>query len=115
MSAQTGSGIGVAIKREMDRLGWTGADVQRHARVDPTSLSMFKLGRRTPRIPVLQRLADAFGVDLVTLLGSTDSAPRPRSESCGTKRRARKTNNRVLKARSAPKSPAIARRSGATR
>lgn len=114
MTAQTGSAIGAAIKREQDRLGWTGEDVRKASGVDPTSLSMFKLGRRVPRIPVLERLAKAFGVPLAALLGPIAPASS-RVRSSDTSPSSRKSTRRGRNKRAAAHSPDISRASRSRR
>lgn len=62
--------LGAAIKGERDRLLWRGADVWKAARVDPTSLSMFERGERSPRLDVLAKLAGGMGVSLRITFGA---------------------------------------------
>jgi len=57
------------LKECRDALGWSQAQLARYAGLEPSAISHFETGRRTPSIANLIKLADALTVTTDTLLG----------------------------------------------
>ncbi len=61
--------IGQNIKRFRKERNLSQSELAKHLWLDRTSLSGYEIGKRTPDIYMLWRLADFFGVSLDILVG----------------------------------------------
>jgi len=59
----------VTIKRLREAKGWNQRDLAKRAKVSPGYVGPMELGKRSPSLAVLQRVAKALGVPVTELLG----------------------------------------------
>lgn len=67
MADAEGSILGTTIRQARLKLGLTGAQLREQTGIDPTSLSMWERGVRTPPLKKLRPLAKALRLDAVEL------------------------------------------------
>ena len=61
--------VGVKIKAERDKAGWTQTELAKRAGITPSALSQIESGERFPSTMVLAKLARALSVSMDYLLG----------------------------------------------
>jgi transcriptional regulator with XRE-family HTH domain len=61
--------VGVKIKAERDKAGWTQTELAKRAGITPSALSQIESGERFPSTMVLAKLARALSVSIDYLLG----------------------------------------------
>lgn len=61
--------VGVKIKAERDKAGWTQTELAKHAGITPSALSQIESGDRYPSTVVLTKLSNALSVSIDYLIG----------------------------------------------
>lgn len=69
--------IGNEIRRLREERGWTQQELAYRAGVSTTTMWKTEAGRATPRLPVLEKFAEALGVDVRDLLPKEDALRLP--------------------------------------
>ena len=63
------------LKKEKDRVGWTGKELAEKMGVKPASVSRWLSGKDTPTLENLQKLSTLFKVSMAHLLGESSLLP----------------------------------------
>jgi transcriptional regulator with XRE-family HTH domain len=67
--AMAKSSVGIKIKGERDKAGWTQTELAKRAEITSSALSQIERGDRYPSTVVLSKLAKALSVSIDYLLG----------------------------------------------
>lgn len=77
--------VGAAIRTARETKGWTQVDLAEASRVAPQVISRSERGAVTPSLESLERLANALGVPLASLIGA-EPVPAPPDISASARR-----------------------------